>query len=140
MKLEESYSNISQLKEENQESHGAIEVIVEKPAVSKILNIESANFLFSPPGRPATTLEELIDGVSTKEETPDFVPNQPSNQYHILTTKQKTIPVSCGTKKVYSSEAKFIRRNSCHYLGSSSIGSGVFRQSTKYSYGVYPAS
>ena len=31
MKLEESHSNSLQLKEENQESHGAIEVIVGKP-------------------------------------------------------------------------------------------------------------
>jgi len=97
MKFEESHSSSLQLKEEIQESHGAIEVIVGKPAVSKNLNIESANQFFSPPGRPATTLEELIDGVSTVEETPDFVPNHLSNQHHILTTKQETIPVSCDT-------------------------------------------
>ena len=96
-KIEESHSNSSQLKEENQESHGAIEVIVGKPAVSKNLNIESANQFFSPPGRPATTLEELTDGVSTEEETPDCIPNHLSNQHHILTTKQETIPVSCDT-------------------------------------------
>ena len=103
-KIEESHSNNSQLKEENQESHGAVEVIVGKPAVSKNLNIESANQFFSPPGRPATTLEELIDGVSTEEETPDFVPNHLSNQHHILTTKQETIPVSCDTSQPSSLE------------------------------------
>ena len=103
-KIEESHSNSSQLKEENQESHGAIEVIVGKPAVSKNLNIESANQFFSPPGRPATTLEELTDGVSTEEETPDCIPNHLSNQHHILTTKQETIPVSCDTTQPSSLE------------------------------------
>jgi hypothetical protein len=96
-KHEESNLECLEIKEEK--INESIENLFKNQVVSKNPEVNSANQLFFPPGRPATTLEELADGFSpvfTKEDIPDLA------QHQVFTTEQETFPISCITTQPLS--------------------------------------
>ena len=96
-KKEESNLECLEIKEEH--DNESTENLFKRQVVSKDPEVNSANQFFSPPGRPATTLEELADGFSpvfTKEDIPELA------QHQVFTTEQETFPISCITTQPLS--------------------------------------